>query len=186
MSGIRRPAQRFCGSLSSARFKLAERARAGLAGWRGLAGSDTPLPRMRQYDADGVSAEARAVIARHGLDMGRVLEWAHWYAEKRGPDFNLAPLKDFGGSPLGKTLTKISAEMRPFGLVQERFNSALDSFDYGVSDSIMDKLLRDGSVVDKDGRSIYSGGGWTQSGWRGRTWPSSGLPGMPPTCAGSC
>lgn len=80
---------------------------------------------MRWHNADGVSAEARAVIERHGLDMGRVLEWADYYEKKCGHDFNLAPLKDFKNAPVGLQLSKMTYMSPAFGRFRDAFNSAL-------------------------------------------------------------
>ena len=45
--------------------------------------------RWRRHDVDGISDDARAVIERHGLDRGKILDAARRYEAKKGADFNL-------------------------------------------------------------------------------------------------
>ena len=112
----------------------------------------------RRHDADGISDDARAVIARHGLDMARILDAARRYKAKKGADFNLAPARDFEGAPLGLNMV-LAAYLSPaFGRFRDRFDIALGSLDYGASDAILDECLRAGIIVDLDGNGFY--GAW--------------------------
>lgn len=112
-------------------------------------------PCMRLHDANGVSTESHDVIDLHGLDVRKVLGWANHYVETRGSDFNRAPLEDFKDAPLGKPLAKMAEAMPAFGEFREEFRNALDSFKYGTSDGIMDKLLRRGLLADPAGGNLY-------------------------------
>ena len=112
-------------------------------------------PELRRCDADGLSPEARAVIARHGLDRGRVMEEADRYEAKEGTDFNRAPVRDFWGAPLGHNLAKMMYSEPSFDPFRDRFAEALDSLDYGTSDDIMAGCLEDGIIVDSIGRDLY-------------------------------
>ena len=113
-----------------------------------------PPTAQRRHDADGISDDARAVIARHGLDAGRILEIAGRYAAEDGADFNLAPARDFEGALVGRNLASAVYEEPVFDRFRGRFDAALDSLDYGASDAIIDKCLRAGAIVDSSGESI--------------------------------
>ena len=80
------------------------------------------------------------------------------YGAKKAGDFNRAPAGDFRDAPLGENLVNAAYANPPFAAFRSRFHSALESLDYGTSDAIIDKCLRDGSIVDRYGNSIY--GGW--------------------------
>ena len=112
----------------------------------------------RRHDADGISPEACAVIGRHGLSRDRILDIAKAYEAKKAGDFNRAPAGDFRDAPLGENLVNAAYASPPFAAFRSRFHSALELLDYGTSDAIIDKCLRDGSIVDRYGDSIY--GGW--------------------------
>ena len=122
----------------------------------GMQGPAQPAPplELRRHDADGISDDARAVIARHGLDAGRILEIAGRYAAEEGADFNLAPARDFEGALVGRNLASAVYEEPVFDRFRGRFDAALDSLDYGASDAIIDKCLRAGAIVDSSGESI--------------------------------
>lgn len=92
----------------------------------------------RRHDADGISDDAYAVIGRHGLDMGRILDAARRYEAKKGTDFNLAPTRDFEGVPLGRNMVRAAYSSPAFGRLRDRFDIALGSFDYAASDAILD------------------------------------------------
>ena len=111
----------------------------------------------RLHDADGISPEACAVIGRHGLSRDRILGIVKACEAKKAGDFR-APAGDFRDAPLGENLVNAAYANPPFGAFRSRFHSALELLDYGTSDAIIDKCLRDGSIVDRYGNSIY--GGW--------------------------
>ena len=112
----------------------------------------------RRHDADGISDDARAVIERHGLDRGRILDTARRYEAKKGADFNLAPARDFEGAPLGRNMIRAAYSNRAFGAFRDRFDIALGSLDYGESDAILDECLETGIIANLDGNGIY--GAW--------------------------
>ena len=112
----------------------------------------------RRHDADGISDDARAVIGRHGLDMGRILDAARHYEAKKGADFNLAPARDFEGAPLGRNMVRAAYSSPAFGRLRDRFDIALGSLDYAASDAILDECLAACIIVDLDGNGIY--GAW--------------------------
>lgn len=111
----------------------------------------------RRHDADGISPEACAVIGRHGLSRDRILDMVKAYEAKEVDDFNRAPADDFRDAPLGENLVNAACADPPFGAFRSRFHSALESRDYGTSDAIIVKCLRDGSNVDRYGNGIYGG-----------------------------
>ena len=114
-----------------------------------------PPPERRRHDADGISDDARAAIARHGLDAGRILEIAGRYGAEGGADFNLAPARDLVGALVGRNLASAVYEEPVFDEFRGRFDAALGSLDYGASDAIIDKCLKAGVVVDGSGESVY-------------------------------
>ena len=109
----------------------------------------------RKHDADGISTEATAIIDRHGLDRGKILDIAKEYGPKKGVDFNEAPTRDFEAAPLGDNLLKALQLVSPFDAFRHRFVSSIDSLDYDTSDGIIDRLLVDGAIVDNDDKNIY-------------------------------
>ena len=113
------------------------------------------FPKRRWHNAKGISDDARAVIKRHGLDTDRILKIAGCYGAKRDDDFNRAPAQDFKDALVGDNLANMAYPVPAFDAFHDRFRGALDSLDYGASDGIIDKCLRDGIVVDSDGKSIY-------------------------------
>lgn len=115
----------------------------------------------RWHDADGISAGARAVIGRHGLDRGKILDVAKRYAARKGVDFNEGPARDFEGAPLGDSLASMVYSKPAFDAFRGRFDAALESLDYAASDAIIDMCLGDGIIVDSAGTSIY--GEWRRS-----------------------
>ena len=114
--------------------------------------------RWRRHDADGISDDARAVIERHGLDRGRILDAARRYEPKKGSDFNRAPVRDFEGAPLGLNMVSAAYSSRAFGKFRDKFGIALRSLDYGATDAILDECLRAGIIAGPDGNGIY--GAW--------------------------
>ena len=114
--------------------------------------------RWRRHDADGISDDARAVIERHGLDRGRILDAARRYEAKKGADFNRAPARDFKGAPLGQNMVRAAYLSPAFGKFRDKFDIALESLDYGATDAILDECLRAGIIADPDGNGIY--GAW--------------------------
>ena len=116
---------------------------------------------MRWHDADGISADARAVIGRHGLDRGRILDIAGRYAAQKGVDFNEAPAQDFEGAPLGGNLASMVHPNPAFDAFRVQFDAALESLDYATSDAIIDRCLAAGVVVNNAGKSVY--GEWRRS-----------------------
>ena len=114
-----------------------------------------PPPERRRHDANGISDDARAVIARHGLDAGRILKIAGRYGAGEGADFNLAPARDFVGALVGRNLASAVYEEPVFDEFRGRFDAALGSLDYGASSAIIDKCLKAGAIVDGSGESVY-------------------------------
>lgn len=112
----------------------------------------------RRHGADGISHEACAVINRHGLDKDGILDIAEGYVAKKRGGFNKAPANDFRGAPLGENLINAAYTDPSFGALRGRLHKALESLGYGMSDSIIDRCLMDGTIVDRDGTSIY--GDW--------------------------
>ena len=109
----------------------------------------------RRHDADGVSTEASAIIDRHGLDRGKILDIAKGYGYKEGVDFNEAPARDFEGAPLGDNLLAALESVSTFDAFRHQFISAIDSLDYDTSDGIIDRLFVEGAIVDKDDKNTY-------------------------------
>ena len=114
-----------------------------------------PLPGLRRHDADGISDDARAVIDRHGLDVGGILELAGRYKAEKGADFNQAPARDFVGALVGRNLANALYAAPAFDGFRGRFDAALESLDYDTLDAIIDKCLRAGIIVDSSGDSVY-------------------------------
>ena len=114
-----------------------------------------PLPGLRRHDADGISDNARAIIDRHGLDAGGILEIAGGYKAEKGADFNQAPARDFVGALVGDSLASMLYAAPAFDELRGRFRSAIESLDYDTLDAIIDKCLRAGIIVDSSGNSVY-------------------------------
>ena len=113
--------------------------------------------RWRHHDDHGISADAHAVIRRHGLDMDKVLDIAGRYEAEENADFNRAPYLDFEDAPLGSNLVDLAYEEPGFGPLRGRFASALGSLDYRTSDGLLDKCLMDGILAGPAGKDLYDG-----------------------------
>ena len=109
----------------------------------------------RRHDADGISTEAGAIIDRHGLDRGKILDIAKGYGPKKGVDFNEAPARDFEGAPLGDSLLAALESVSTFDAFRHRLISAIDSLDYDTSDGIIDRIFVEGAIVDNEVKNIY-------------------------------
>ena len=118
-------------------------------------------PERRLHSADGISPDARAVIGRHGLDRGRILDIAGRYAAQKGVDFNEAPAQDFeGGAARGQPRGTVHSNPA-FDAFRVQFDAALESLDYAASDAVIDRCLAAGIVVNSTGKSVY--GEWRRS-----------------------
>ena len=111
--------------------------------------------RWRHHDDDGISADACAVIRRHGLDRDKVLDIAGRYKVVANADFNSAPYLDFENAPLGSNLVKLADREPGFDPLRDKFANALDSLDYKTSDGLLDKCLMDGILVGTAGKDLY-------------------------------
>ena len=110
---------------------------------------------MRSHDDDGVSPAADAVIGRHSLSRDAVLKWADHYKAKKGVDFNLAPVSDFEGAPLGLNLARMTDTSSLFAPFRDGFDRALALSDYETTDGIISKCLMDGAIVGQNNKDVY-------------------------------
>ena len=111
--------------------------------------------RWRHHDDDGISADACAVMRRHGLDRDKVLDIAGGYEVEENADFNNAPRMDFKDAPLGSNLVNLAGQEPGFDPLRDKFANALGSLDYKTSDGILDKCLMDGILDGPTGKDFY-------------------------------
>ena len=89
-----------------------------------------------------------------------MLGHAGHYNVKEGADFNVVPVLDFEGAPLGRNLARIAGANPSFAPYRDRFNKALGASNYDAADGIISKCLIGGLIVDWNNKSIYDRWRW--------------------------